>query len=746
MFSKKLEEEYEYIKQDLIDYFSINYDLKFTNSKLYKSYGIKGAENRRLFDQILEELIQENHIHQLPNGAYQFYQSDLFVEGNVDFVNPNYSFIINTNSEKDIYVPVYDLKGAFHGDLVRILITKPAKNENSRPEGKVIEILKRVITEIVGTIEIKSNYAFLIPDSKKFHQDFYVPKNRINKAEDKDKVIAKILDYGSKDKSPEAEIITILGKSGENETELNAIINEFNLPTHFSEEIENYVNRIPENIPEKEIKKRKDLRNILTLTIDPIDAKDFDDAISYQILDNGNFEIGVHIADVTHYVQEDSILDKEAYLRGTSVYLVDRVIPMLPEKLSNGLCSLRPNEDKLTFSGIFEMNERGEVKKEWFGRTIIHSSKRFTYEEAQEVIEGSNLNWPEFTQPLLNLNKIAKSLRDFRFNRGSVNFETVELKFLLDEKGTPLSVYPRVRKDAHKLIEEFMLLANKRVAMYVHEMKKSEPRNTMVYRVHEAPDPEKVKVFSNFAKKFGYKVSTEANNIASSFNKMMDDIIGKKEENLLQSLAVRTMAKARYSTEKIGHFGLAFPFYSHFTSPIRRYPDMIAHRLLQLYLDGANSQNKELLEAKCKHCSDREKIAAEAERASVKYKQVEYISLQEKQVFKGTVSGVTENGIYVEIENTSCEGMIRMSDLTDDYYELDKENYRIVGRQTGKLFTFGDELEVIVKDTNLTRRTIDLELVGMPGLTKNFGRGRGSKSRKNNFKVIPKGKKRNKRR
>lgn len=747
MFSKNFKEDYKYIKQDLIDYFSINYDLPFTSSKLYKSYGIKGAENRKLFDKILDELVKEKIIFQTKSGGFQYFQSELFLEGKIDFVNPNYAFAIDTGTEKDVFIPSYDLNGAFHQDLVKIIITKKAKTPNTRPEGKVIEILERGIQEIVGTLEIKPNYAFLIADSKKIHQDFYIPKSKIGKGNHLDKVIAKITGYGNNDKKPEAEVLTVLGKSGENETEINSIINEFNLPTKFSDEIEEIANSIPEEIPIDEIKKRRDFRKTLTFTIDPIDAKDFDDAISYKELGNQEYEIGVHIADVSHYVQPNTLLDKEAYLRGTSVYLVDRVIPMLPERLSNGLCSLRPNEDKLTFSAVFKINEKAEILEEWFGRTIIHSDKRFAYEEAQELIEGNISKDQDFIKPILTLNKIALKLRESRFQQGAVNFDSVELKFNLDEKGKPISVFPRIRKDAHKLIEEFMLLANKRVAMFVYHLKKSEPRNSMIYRVHEAPDPEKLKVFSNFAKKFGYKVSTDIAQISGSFNRMMDDIVGKKEENLLQSLAVRTMAKARYSTDRIGHFGLSFPFYSHFTSPIRRYPDMIAHRLLQLYLDGANSQNKELIEAQSKHCSDKEKIAAEAERASIKYKQVEFISLKEPQIFKGTVSGVTENGLYVEIENTSCEGMIRMTDLTDDFYELDKENYRIIGKRSRRIFTFGDELEVTVKDTNLTRRTIDLELVGLPNDRMNSrAKAKSRKSPKNKFKVIPRGKKRNKRR
>jgi ribonuclease R len=483
----------------------------------------------------------------------------------------------------------------------------------------------------------------------------------------------------------------------------------------------------------------------LSFTIDPIDAKDFDDALSYEVLKNGNVEIGVHIADVSHYVKPGSLLDQEAYKRATSVYLVDRVVPMLPEKLSNGLCSLRPNEDKLTFSAVFEFDTNGVILKEWFGRTVIHSDRRFAYEQAQELIEHTGEVTDSYEPIIKALNQLAHKLRDARFAHGSVNFETAEVRFELDADGKPIAVHPRVRKDAHKLIEEFMLLANKRVATYVHDLKKTDPRNTMVYRVHEAPDPEKLRVFSTFAKKFGYQVTTEPKQVSKSFNALMESIEGKGEEHVLQSLAVRTMSKARYSTDAIGHFGLAFPFYSHFTSPIRRYPDVMTHRLLQHYLDGGASPERAPLEIQCKHSSDREKLAADAERASIKYKQVEYMSLHEPQIFDGIITGVTEFGLFVEIGDTSCEGLVRMVDLNDDFYDLDKDNYRIVGKSNGRVFTFGDAVKVKVRDTNLAKRTIDLEMVGMRGAgayANNRSRKRDMPRGARSSKVIPRGKRR----
>jgi ribonuclease R len=503
-------------------------------------------------------------------------------------------------------------------------------------------------------------------------------------------------------------VIQVLGRAGEHNTEMHAIMAEFGLPFEFPERVVQEAEKIEEGITQAEISRRRDFREVTTFTIDPVDAKDFDDALSVRKLENENWEIGVHIADVTHYVQPDSLLEKEAYRRATSVYLVDRVVPMLPERLSNGLCSLRPQEDKLTFSAVFEMDKDGKVLQEWFGRTIIHSDRRFSYEEAQEVLESGT---GDFAEELLLLNDLAKKLKEERFKKGAISFETIEVKFKLDEKGTPLAVYPKVRKDAHKLIEEFMLLANKKVAEFVYKMRKGESRNTMVYRIHDSPDVEKLKTLSTFVKKLGYSLNVDEKKVSSSLNKMIDDIEGKPEQSVLQSLAIRTMAKAKYSTETIGHFGLAFMHYTHFTSPIRRYPDMMAHRLLQHYLDKGKSVNKAEYEDKSRHSSDMEKVAADAERASIKYKQVEFMKNAETRPFEGIVTGVTEFGIFVEMIETRCEGMVRMSDMDDDYYELDADNYRVIGRHTGKIISFGDKVMVTVKDTNLAKRSIDLEFV-----------------------------------
>jgi ribonuclease R len=462
---------------------------------------------------------------------------------------------------------------------------------------------------------------------------------------------------------------------------------------------------ISEKISSEEIRQRKDFRDTLTFTIDPEDAKDFDDAISFKKLANGNFEIGVHIADVTHYVKPGTELDNDAFDRATSVYLVDRTVPMLPEKLSNGLCSLRPHEDKLTFAAVFEMDERGKVQKEWFGRTIIHSDHRFSYEQAQEIIETGKGN---FSEEIKILNDLAIQLRKERFAKGAVNFETTEVKFKLDEKGKPLAVVPKIRKDAHKLIEEFMLLANKAVATFVYKMKKGDGTNTFVYRTHDFPDPEKVEDFAQFAKQFGHKLNVEENSISRSLNKLMDEIEGKPEQNVLQSLAVRAMAKAKYTTEGKGHFGLAFKHYTHFTSPIRRYPDMMVHRLLQHYLDDGKPVNRKEYEEKCIHSSEREKRAADAERASIKYKQVEFMSMAADKVYEGIITGVVDFGVFVEITETKCEGLVRMSDMKDDFYEFDEKNYRVIGRRRKKVYRLGDEVKVRVKKTDVDRRLMDL--------------------------------------
>jgi ribonuclease R len=678
-----------------------------------KAYGVQqlvkklGLKKKSLIEELyklLDALVLEGKIEQLSNDYYKITRSSQSLTGIVDHVNIRFAYVV-TGQEgmKDIYVRTSDLGSAMHGDTVAVSVSKKKSGDN--PEGKVTEIIKRGRNRFVGRIELSRNFGFVVPDFKKIYQDFFIYPENLAGATTNDKVLFEVVKWAEGDKSPEGKVIEILGKTGENEAEIHSIMAEFDLPFRFPENVLAESEKIAEDITKDEIKKRWDFRDVLTFTIDPEDAKDFDDAISFRKLENGRYEIGVHIADVTHYVIPGTQLDNDAFDRATSVYLVDRTVPMLPERLSNALCSLRPNEDKLTFAAVFEMDEKGKVLKEWFGRTVIHSDHRFSYEQAQEVIENGE---GKFAEELKILNSLHHILRKERFKKGAVNFETTEVKFRLDEKGKPLEVVPKVRKDAHKLIEEFMLLANRSVATYVFKMKKGEEKNTFVYRTHDLPNEEKLADFSQFAKQFGHQLQVEATNVSQSLNKLMDDIEGKPEQNVLQSLAVRAMAKAKYTTEAKGHFGLAFDHYTHFTSPIRRYPDMMVHRLLQHYLDNGKSVNRKDYEEKCLHSSEREKRAADAERASIKYKQVEFMSLAENKVFDGIITGVTDFGIFVEIVETKCEGMARLADMKDDFYEYDEKNYRVIGRRRKNIYRLGDKVKVRIKKTDIDRRMIDL--------------------------------------
>ncbi|HEX5172486.1 MAG TPA: ribonuclease R [Cyclobacteriaceae bacterium] len=679
----------------------------YSIKEIAKKIGLKKKDDVKLATQIIHQLENKNRLRQLSNGNYASRKKLQELTGIVDHVNSRFAYVRIGEDQPDVYIKTRDLSSAVDGDTVKINVFSTRHGEH--PEGKVTEILKRNRTRFVGKLELSRNYAFVVPDFRKIHQDFFIYPENINKAKSGDKVVIEVTAWADGDKSPEAKVVEVLGKAGENEAEIHSIMAEFGLPFRFPEKVEVESQQIGEGISSQEIKKRRDFRTVTTFTIDPEDAKDFDDALSIQKLENGNIEVGVHIADVTHYVKPNTSLEEEAFDRATSVYLVDRTIPMLPERLSNNLCSLRPNEDKLTFSAVFEMDHRARIINEWFGRTIIHSIKRFTYEQAQEILETKN---GTLAEELKLLNDFAYKLRKERFAKEAVNFETTEVKFKLDEKGKPLEVIPKVRKDAHKLIEEFMLLANKQVATFVYNMRKDEDKNTYVYRIHDYPDPEKVQTFALFARQFGHKLQVEEKSISQSLNKLMSEIEGKPEQNVLEQLAVRSMAKAKYSTDAKGHFGLAFQHYTHFTSPIRRYPDMMAHRLLQHYLDENKSANKAEYELKCIHSSEREKRAADAERASIKYKQVEFMSYAEKKDYEGLVSGVTEWGIFVEIIATKCEGMVRLADLDDDFYEFDEKNYRVIGRKGGKIYRLGDKVKVRIKKTDIDRRTIDLIFAG----------------------------------
>lgn len=698
------------IKSKLHEIFSVNDGKSYGYRDLIRKLQLRDKKSKDYLKSQLFSLESKEKIRRLSDGRFVTNVESEYLQGTVDHVNPNFAYIVTPDNDEDIWVKTTDLKFAIHGDLVNVIITKPS-GRGYRPEGKVISILKRNRDEFVGKIEISPKFSFVVPDSRNIHFDIMVYPEKIGKAKPNDKVMIKIDKWhDAKNRSPLGTVTEVLGQAGENEAEIHSIMAEFGLPFRFPKKIEKAADQISDLITEEEIKKRRDFRDITTFTVDPFDAKDFDDALSIREIEKDKYEIGIHIADVSHYVEEGSELDKEAIQRATSVYLVDRTIPMLPERLSNGLCSLRPNEEKLTFSAVFEIDTKGAVSKKWFGRTVIKSDRRFTYEEAQERIEGLD---GDFTKEVVTLNNIAKQLRKKKFQQGAVNFETVEVKFKLDEKGKPLEVIPKERKDAHKMIEEFMLLANKEVATHIFKWKekgKEEGSKTFVYRVHDDPDPEKLNTFASFAARFGHKVDT-GSNISHGLNKLMENIQGKPEQNVLESLAIRSMAKAKYTTDPRGHFGLAFDHYTHFTSPIRRYPDVMVHRLLEHYLQGGKNVGNEEQEPLCMHSSEREKRAADAERASIKYKQVEFMETMLGQEFEGIVSGVTEWGIFVEIIETKCEGMIRMADLDDDFYEFDEKQMRVIGRNNKRIITLGDKLKVQVAKTDIDRRTIDLELV-----------------------------------
>jgi ribonuclease R len=709
---KRVSISQESIKDKVLSFLHSSKNKPYSIKQLVKKINLKKEEERIELNDTLNALVKTGQITRLKNNTYKADKANVkaagskLISGRIDFVNPRFAFVISEEIEDDVWVNSNKMNSALDGDIVKVSIYPNSTRKDKRPEGEVVEVVERKRDEFVGKIEISSRYGFVVADSKKMHYDIFVPLDKIKGAKNKDKVIVKIKEWPGRDKNPVGEVIEVLGAAGENDVEMHAIMAEYGLPFDFPEKVVKDAEEIPVEISKHDLKDRRDFRDITTFTIDPEDAKDFDDALSIKKLDNGNYEIGIHIADVTHYVKPGTLLEKEAYKRATSVYLVDRVVPMLPEKLSNGLCSLRPNEDKLTFSAVFELDKDANILGQWFGKTIIHSDRRFAYEDVQVILEGAE---GDFKEEIHILNELAHKLRKDRFKKGAIGFETVEVKFKLDAKGKPLAVVPKVRKDAHKLIEDFMLLANRKVAEYVHFMKKGDEKNTMVFRIHDHPSPEKLSALAVFAKKFGHilKVGDEAD-LSNTLNKLVEDVEGKPEQNVLQSLAIRTMAKAKYTTEPEIHFGLAYKHYTHFTSPIRRYPDMMVHRLLEHYIKGGKSENKVFYEEKCEHSSEMEKLASEAERASIKYKQVEFMASMEDKVFEGIVSGVIEFGIFVEIVETKCEGMVRLTELDDDFYEFDPDNYRIIGKRNKRIITLGDNVKVKVKNTNLEKRTIDL--------------------------------------
>ncbi len=664
----------------------------------------------------INHLLAVKQIEECEKGRYKAAPTTQYIVGTMDFTASGAAYLIPDDKERytdDIYIPSNSTAQSLHGDKVRVYVFK--RKSGRRPEGEVVEIISRAKTHFVGRIEISGNYGFVLPDNNRIHVNFYIPREGFKDAKNGDKVIVEIASWPEKAAGPVGRITEVLGTPGQHDVEIHSILAEYGLPYRFEDEVEKEAAALPLEITSMEISHRRDMRGVTTFTIDPADAKDFDDAISFEELENGNYSIGVHIADVSHYMQEGTLLDEEAYERGTSVYLVDRVVPMLPEVLCNNVCSLRPDEDKLTFSAVFEMNSKGEILNEWFGRTVTHSVHRFTYEEAQAVIEGGD---DTLKKEILTLDSLAKKMRAVRMKNGAISFDKEEVKFSLDDKNEPIGIHIKVSKDAHKLIEEFMLLANRRVATYIgREIAKDGGRYqgnppTFVYRVHDDPNPDKLFALSGIARQFGYKISTKDRRaISSSLNKLLKESHSRKEGNMMETLAMRCMAKAEYSTDNIGHYGLAFDYYTHFTSPIRRYPDVMAHRLLARYLDGGKSVDAESYEEKCKHSSERERIAAEAERDSVKYMQVKYITRFAGQDLRGVISGVTEWGIYVETIDSKCEGMVRIRDLRDDYYSFDSKNYALVGENSHNVLRLGDEVIVRLKNADLERKQIDFEFV-----------------------------------
>ena len=681
----------------------------------------------------LAELTATKQIKEVERGKFQINVDKKYSVGTLDVTSTGNGYFISDDYEDDIFIPNINLGKGLHNDTVKAYVYK--RRSGKKYEADVVEIIERAKTDFVGVLQKNQNknFGFVIPDNNKMYADIFVSESKMNGAVDGDKVQAKLIDWPKNSKNPFGKITTVLGKPGDHNTEMHSILLEYDLPYEFELEVEKEAENLSIEITKEEISKRRDMRKDLTFTIDPKDAKDFDDALSFTKLENGNYEIGIHIADVSHYLEPKTILDDEAYKRATSVYLVDRVVPMLPEMLSNGVCSLRPNEEKLTFSAVFEINEKAQILSEWFGRTVTYSDQRFAYEEAQSIIENCEISddtkayqmpldisitekeyevSKEVVEATLKLDELAKIMRSKRMKQGAISFDRVEVKFNLDEEANPVGVFFKTSKDANKLIEEFMLLANRKVAEFIGFSKGKATNKTFIYRVHDEPNDEKLASLQNIISKFGYKINTDTKESTSeSLNQLLSDVNGKAESNMIETLTIRTMSKAVYTTQNIGHYGLAFDYYSHFTSPIRRYPDVMTHRLLQHYLDGGDTPKALPYEEKCKHSSHREELASKAERSSIKYMQVKYMQDHKDEVFDGVITGVTEWGIYVEISANKCEGMVRIRDIKSDYYIFDEKQYAIVGQSTKNIYQLGDTVKIKVKKTDLERKHLDFNLI-----------------------------------
>ena len=697
------------MSERLISLFHTKPNETFSLKQLSSSLNLTTHPLKMLCADIITEMIEDDFLQEVEKGHYKLNDHGLIMTGVFQRKSNGKNSFIPDDGGETIFIAERNSAHAMNNDKVKIALF--AKRKNRNPEGEVIEILERANDTFVGTLKVEKFYAFLLTENRTLANDIFIPKDKLKGGKNGDKAVVKIVEWPEEAKNPIGQVIDILGKAGENTTEMHAILAEFGLPYVYPKNVETAAEKIPAEISEADYAEREDFRNVTTFTIDPKDAKDFDDALSIRLIKPGLWEVGVHIADVTHYVKEGGIIDKEAEKRATSVYLVDRTIPMLPERLCNFICSLRPDEEKLAYSVIFEMTEKGEVKNSRVVHTVIKSDRRFTYEEAQEIIETGK---GDFQEEVLQLDKLAKILRENRFKAGAINFDRYEVKFEIDEKGKPVSVYFKESKDANKLIEEFMLLANRTVAEKIGRVPKGKKAKVLPYRIHDLPDPEKLDNLAQFIARFGYKLRTSGTktDISKSINHLLDDIQGKKEENLIETVSIRAMQKARYSVHNVGHYGLAFDYYTHFTSPIRRYPDMMVHRLLTKYLDqGGRTVSEQKYEALCEHSSSMEQIASNAERASIKYKQVEFMTERLGQTFDGVISGVTEWGLYVELNENKCEGMIPIRDLDDDYYEFDEKNYCLRGRRKNKIYSLGDAITVRVARANLEKKQLDFELI-----------------------------------
>ena len=690
----------------MVEFFNQDRKRAFNYKQVAHGVGAKTTPQKQMVFQLLEGMAEQNFLIEVSPGKYKANSRGTEVVGRFERRSNGKNHVI-TDDEESIFIAERNSMHAMDGDRVRVLVY--AKRRGHDAEGEVVEIIEKNQQTFVGTLEVQKHFAFLLTDNKVLANDIFIPKNALKGGKTGDKAVVRITEWPDRARNPYGEVVDILGPAGENNTEIHAILAEFGLPYRYPAAVEKAANKIPDVITPAEIAAREDFRSVTTFTIDPKDAKDFDDALSIRRLPNGHWEVGVHIADVSYYVKPGSIIDKEAESRGTSVYLVDRVVPMLPERLCNEICSLRPDEDKLTFSCIFELNDNAEVLKSHITRTVIRSNRRFAYEEAQAVIETGE---GDYKEEILALNDLAQKLRKRRFEHGSINFDRHEVKFEIDEQGRPLSVYFKVSKEANKLIEEFMLLANRTVAEFIGNPKDGKKPKAFVYRVHDLPDPDKMSSFAAFITRFGYKIKTEVSKseLSKGINSLLSKVQGRPEENLVETIAIRAMAKAVYTTVNIGHYGLAFDYYTHFTSPIRRYPDLMVHRLLERYMAGGRSVNVQSLEDECKHASDMEQLAANAERASIKYKQVEFMSERLGEEYDGVISGITEWGLYVEINENKCEGLVPIRDLEDDYYEFDEKNYCLMGRRKHRIYRLGDPIRIKVARANLERKQLDFAL------------------------------------